>query len=85
MLASCMQNVGNHASTLLATPAAAPLTMTPLAVQVLIVGTGHRRALTFGPLRRFVVPGSVAAAFCGRRANPCRLKVSDLPGDACLI
>ena len=39
MLASCMQNVGNHASTLLATPAAAPLTMAPLAVQVLIVGT----------------------------------------------
>ena len=55
MLASCMQNVGNHASTLLATPAAAPLTMAPLAVQVLIVGTAAVAlcaALTFGPLRK---------------------------------
>ena len=54
-LASCMQNVGNHASTLLATPAAAPLTMAPLAVQVLIVGTAAVAlcaALTFGPLRK---------------------------------
>ena len=53
MLASCMQNVGNHASTLLATPAAAPLTMAPLAVQVLIVGTAAVAlcvVLTFGPL-----------------------------------
>ena len=52
-LASCMQNVGNHASTLLATPAAAPLTMAPLAVQVLIVGgvaVALCAALTFGPL-----------------------------------
>ena len=52
-LASCMQNVGNHASTLLATPAAAPLTMAPLAVQVLIVGTAAVAlcvVLTFGPL-----------------------------------
>ena len=55
MLASCMQNVGNHASTLLATPAAAPLTMAPLAVQVLIVGgvaVALCAALTFGPLRK---------------------------------
>lgn len=54
-LASCMQNVGNHASTLLATPAAAPLTMAPLAVQVLIVGgvaVALCAALTFGPLRK---------------------------------
>lgn len=55
MLASCMQNVGNHASTLLAMPAAAPLTMAPLAVQVLIVGTAAVAlcaALSFGPLRK---------------------------------
>ena len=54
-LASCMQNVGNHASTLLATPAAAPLTMAPLAVQVLIVGgvaVALCAALSFGPLRK---------------------------------
>lgn len=55
MLASCMQNLGNHASALLATPAAAPLTMAPLAVQVLIVGTAAVAlcaALSFGPLRK---------------------------------
>lgn len=55
MLASCMQALGSHASTLLATPAAVPLTMVPLAVQVLIVGTAAVAlcaALTFGPLRK---------------------------------
>lgn len=55
MLASCMQNLGNHASALLATAAAAPLTMVPLAAQVLIVSAAVVAlcaVLTFGPLRK---------------------------------
>lgn len=55
MLASCMQNLGNHASTLLSASAAAPLTMAPLAVQVLAVGavwTALCVALTFAALRK---------------------------------
>lgn len=53
--ASCMQGLGNNASALLAAPAAAPLDMVPLAVQVFIVGAVVAAlcvALTFGPLRR---------------------------------
>lgn len=53
--ASCMQALGNNASTLLAAPAAAPIAMAPLAVQVLLVGVAMVAlcaALTFGPLRR---------------------------------
>lgn len=55
MLASCMQNLGNHASTLLSASAAAPLTMAPLAMQVLAVGavwTALCVALTFAALRK---------------------------------
>ena len=53
--ASCMQSLGNHASALLAAPAAAPLSMAPLAAQVLIVGAvvvALCAVLAFGPLRR---------------------------------
>lgn len=53
--ASCMQALGNNASTLLAAPAAAPIAMAPLAAQVLLVGVAVVAlcaALTFGPLRR---------------------------------
>ena len=53
--ASCMQSLGNNASALLVAPAAAPLAMAPLAVQVLIAGAivvALCAARTFGPLRR---------------------------------
>lgn len=53
--ASCMQSLGNNASSLLIAPAAAPLVMAPLAAQVLIVSAAVVAlciALTFGPLRR---------------------------------
>ena len=38
LLSSCVQDLGAFAGVLLGTPAAAPLTMAPVAVQVLIVG-----------------------------------------------
>ncbi len=38
LLSSCVQDLGAFAGALLGTPAAAPLTMVPVAVQVLIVG-----------------------------------------------
>ena len=38
LLSSCVQDLGAFAGVLLGTPAAAPLTMVPVAVQVLIVG-----------------------------------------------
>lgn len=53
--ASCMQSLGNHAAALLAAPAADPLTMAPLAVQVFLVGAAAVAlcaALTFGSLRK---------------------------------
>lgn len=53
--ASCMQSLGNQAAALLTAPAAAPLAMAPIAVQVFLVGAmmvALCAALTFGPLRK---------------------------------
>ena len=54
LLASCVQALGSNAGTLLSGPAAAPLTMVPVAVQVLLVGAivaGLCSALALGELR----------------------------------
>ena len=55
LLASCVQDVGAFAGTLLSTPAFPPLTMAPVAVQVLIVGAVWAAvcaALALGALRK---------------------------------
>ena len=55
LLASCVQALGSNAGTLLSGPAAAPLTMVPVAVQVLLVGAivaGLCSALALGVLRK---------------------------------
>lgn len=55
LLSSCVQDLGAFAGALLGTPAAAPLTMVPVAVQVLIVGVvaaGLCSALALGVLRK---------------------------------
>lgn len=55
LLSSCVQDLGAFAGALLGTPAAAPLTMVPVAVQVLIVGAvaaGLCSALALGVLRK---------------------------------
>jgi len=55
LLSSCVQDLGAFAGALLGTPAAAPLTMVPVAVQVLIAGAvaaGLCGALALGVLRK---------------------------------
>ena len=55
LLSSCVQDLGAFAGVLLGTPAAAPLTMVPVAVQVLIVGAvaaGLCSVLALGVLRK---------------------------------
>ena len=55
LLSSCVQDLGAFAGVLLGTPAAAPLTMVPVAVQVLIAGAvaaGLCGALALGVLRK---------------------------------
>ena len=55
LLSSCVQDLGAFAGVLLGTPAAEPLTMVPVAVQVLIVGAvaaGLCSALALGVLRK---------------------------------
>ena len=55
LLASCVQALGSNAGTLLSGPAVAPLTMVPVAVQVLLVGAivaGLCSALALGVLRK---------------------------------